>query len=736
VLIVVSKMSIFYVKILPLKRLIRDFCVKSRNNVKEKFLELKNPSFYINRELSWLRFNTRVLEEASNDRHPLLEKLKYIAIYGTNLDEFYMIRVAGLQEMYKMGINASGPDKMTPIAQLNIIRDYLHAEKKILEESFKTILQELETEGFFVKKYDELSSELQKKADDYFFKNLYPVIVPIAIDATHPFPHLNNLSFALALKLRDKERPSIEKFGIVRIPRVLSRFVDLDGSTFVLVESIVKKHVEELFVGYELVSSLAFRVTRNADMIIEEEEAEDFLELLEQGIRARRRGQFVRLTIEDNDDKELYEFLHSHIKVDDADVYRYSGIPIGLSQLWQIVGAKKFAHLTYKPYTPKVLPPIDMNGSMFDTIDKQDIFFFQPYESFDPVVKFITDAAKDPDVLSIKMTLYRVGKNSPIVRALIEAAEIGVQVTALVELKARFDEENNLQWARALENAGAHVVYGIRGVKVHAKMASVVKKHKDGLKQYVHLSTGNYNTASARIYTDISYFTVNRGVADDATRFFHHLTGTAKYTELNVLSMAPISLKPKILELIQNETAHGQNGIIKAKMNALVDPDVIRALYKASQAGVKIDLVVRGICALRPGIVGVSENIRVISIVGKYLEHARMFYFKNSRPCVYFSSADWMTRNLEKRIELLTPVLDSKIAERIHDIINLQINDNVQARELMQSGEYKHIQVLHEELEIDSQKMLEEYTSELYMLCIRDKERSESKLADKLLKES
>ncbi len=699
-------------------------------------MELKNPSLYINRELSWLRFNTRVLEEASNDRHPLLEKLKYIAIYGTNLDEFYMIRVAGLQEMYKLGINASGPDKMTPIAQLGTIRDYLHAEKKIVEESFKEILTGLGNEGYFIKRYEELDSELQQKADEYFFKNLYPVIVPIAIDATHPFPHLNNLSFALALKLRDKEQPIIEKFGIIRIPRVLPRFVDLDGSTFALVESIIKKHVEELFVGYELVSSLAFRVTRNADMMIEEEEAEDFLELLEQGIRARRRGQFVRLTIDGNDDQELFDFLHSHIKVDDGDIYKYNGIPIGLSQIWQIVGAKKFAHLTYKPYTPRVLPPFDMNNSLFDVIDKQDVCFFQPYESFDPVVKFITDAAKDPEVLSIKITLYRVGKNSPIVNSLIEAAENGVQVTALVELKARFDEENNLHWARALETAGAHVVYGIRGLKVHAKIASVIKKHKDRLKQYVHLSTGNYNVASARVYTDISYFTSNIGIAEDATRFFHHLTGTAKATKLNVLSMAPTMLKPRVLEMIANETVHGNDGVIKAKMNALVDHDVIVALYKASQAGVKIELIVRGICSLRPGVAGVSENIRVTSIVGKYLEHARMFYFKHSEPKMYFSSADWMTRNLEKRIELLTPVLDDRLCEKLYDILNLQINDSVQSRELTQSGNYKKVQSLHSEVELDCQKMLEEYTNELYELCMADKEISENKLADKMFKES
>jgi polyphosphate kinase len=698
-------------------------------------LDLKNPALYISRELSWLRFNTRVLEEALNDHHPLLEKLKYIAIYGTNLDEFYMVRVAGLQEMYKMGINATGADKMTPIAQLNAIREHLHAEKKTVQEAYKKIMSGLSLEGFFINNYDEISAELQKKADEYFFKNLYPVIIPIAIDATHPFPHFNNLSFALAVKIRDKENSTIEKFGIIRIPRVLPRFIDLDGSTFVPIESIVKRHIEDLFVGYEMVGSMAFRVTRNADMMIEEEEAEDFLELLEQGIRARRKGQFVRLTLESSGSRELYDFLHHHIKVEESDIYGYSEIPIGLGQLWQIVGAKKFAHLTYKPYTPKVMPPFDMESSILDVMDSQDICTFQPYESFDPVIKFITDAAKDTEVLSIKITLYRVGKDSPIVKALIEAAESGIQVTALVELKARFDEENNLIWARALEQAGAHVVYGIRGLKVHAKIASIVKKHKDGLKQYIHLSTGNYNAASARVYTDVSFFTTDKIIAEDATKFFHHLTGTAKSSMLTKLTMAPSNMKTKILQLIKDEESNGVNGVIKAKMNSLVDTDVIKALYQASMAGVHINLVIRGICCLRPGIEGVSENIRVTSIVGKYLEHARIFYFKHSSPQVFFSSADWMTRNLEKRIELLTPVEDDKMAEKLLDILNLQLNDDAQARELTQSGEYKKIQP-QECGELDSQKLLEEYTSELYAMCIKDKEPSESRLAEKLFRES
>lgn len=700
----------------------------------ENKINLKDPYLYINRELSWLRFNTRVLEEAENTKHPLLERLKFIAIYGTNLDEFYMIRAAGLQEMYKMGINAVGADKMTPIDQLSEIRNYLHNEKVRVKKSYEGILEELKKEGLFIKKYHDLSEELQAKADAYFFSRLYPVIIPIAIDSTHPFPHLNNLSFALSVKLVDKDDKNIVKFGLVRIPRVVGKFIEIESGIFVGVESIVRRHIENLFSGYECAQSIAFKVTRNADLIIEEEEAEDFLELLEQGIRARRKGDFVRLTLEKNDDQELYNFLTSHIKLDEADIFHVSALPLDLSALWQIVGSKRFAHLTYKPYTPKVLPPLDLNGNIFDQIEKGDILFYQPFESFDPVVKFIVDAAKDPSVLSIKMTLYRVGKNSPLVKALIEAAESGIQVTALVELKARFDEENNLHWARVLERAGAHVVYGIAGLKVHAKIATVVRKHRDGLKQYIHLSTGNYNVQSARIYTDVGFFTANKDVAEDATKFFHHLTGSAKYSELTVLSMAPTQMKKKILSLIDNETAQGANGQILAKMNALVDADVIRALYKASMAGVKIELIIRGICCLRPGVAGVSDNIRVTSIVGKYLEHARIFYFKNSSPQIYFSSADWMTRNLEKRIELLTPIYDPKVGQKLLEILKLQAGDDVQARELNVDGEY--VRVESQNGGLDSQKILEEYVTGVYESYAKEQSSKENRLATKLLKES
>lgn len=691
---------------------------------------------YINRELSWLAFNSRVLEEAQNERHPLLERLKFLAIYGTNLDEFYMVRVAGLQEMYKLGINAAGIDGMTPAGQLAAIRDYIHAELPLAQATYTSIITMLESEGLVMKHYNDLTPELQKKADDFFFNRLYPVLVPIAIDSTHPFPHLNNLSFGLAVKLTSESGEV--KFGLVRIQRVLPRFVEIEPGIFVITYSIVRQHIDHLFFGYELSESIPFRVTRNADMEIEEEEAEDFLEVLEQGIRSRRKGSFVRVQIasEHKENIDLREFLMSHIKIDSGDIYRHDNLPLDSSSLWQIVGDKAFAHLTYKQYMPRTLPPLDPTGDIFEEIDRGDIVFYQPYESFDPVVKFISDAAKSSDTLSIRMTLYRVGKNSPIVKALIAAAEMGTQVTALVELKARFDEENNLHWAKALEQAGAHVIYGITGLKVHAKIATIVRASKDGLKQYVHLSTGNYNAASAKIYTDVGYFTAKPEIAADAIKFFHHLTGSTKNAYLETLSMAPTQIKPKLLELIKAEQAKGEEGRIIAKMNAVVDGDMIDALYAASKAGVKIDLIIRGICCLRPEVKNLSENIRVISIIGKYLEHARIFYFKHAEHQVYFSSADWMTRNLEKRIELLTPAYDAHVSEKLLEILTLQLKDNVNARKLDSQGKYTAVVAQSGEKEFDSQKLLETLTAKLFERLTRENTTKEHKLATKLLTES
>ncbi|MBC8238077.1 MAG: RNA degradosome polyphosphate kinase, partial [Helicobacteraceae bacterium] len=650
-------------------------------------VNLKNPKLYNNRELSWLQFNTRVLKQVHDESLPLLERLKFLAIYGTNLDEFYMIRVAGLKKLFAAGIIVSGADRLTPLQQLREIRKYLHQEQQVVEHCMTGILKKLENDGIFIKNYNEVNKNEKHTLNRYFKENIYPVIIPIAIDATHPFPHLNNLSFGLIVKLSDKDNPSIERFGLIRIPRPLERFVELGNGTYIPIESLVAEHIEDLFPGYSLIKHAAFRVTRNADIEIEEEEADDFMEILEEGLKLRRKGAMVRLEVGIRGDEEIVDFFNHHTNVYKDDIYRFHTF-LNLSSLWQIVGNKNFAHLLLPPFKPKNLPPFDSNENIFTTLEKQDVLLYHPYESFEPVIKLIQAASVDKDVVSIKMTLYRSGTNSPIVQALMNASESGKQVTVMVELKARFDEENNLIWAKALEKAGAHVIYGIKGFKVHAKAALVTRRQDGKLKQYAHLGTGNYNPATAKIYTDMSYMTSKDEITNDLTRFFHFLSGFSNKGKLNELYMAPAQIKPKILSLIQNEMRKGKNGHIIAKVNSLVDEDVIRGLYKASQAGVKIDLIVRGICCLKPGIKDVSENINVISILGKYLEHPRVFYFKNDATQVYISSADWMPRNLVRRVELLTGIDDEISKEKIIQILNLQCSDTTLAHTLQSDGSY------------------------------------------------
>jgi len=674
-------------------------------------LNLKNPDLYNNRELSWLQFNTRVLKQAQDESLPLLERLKFLAIYGTNLDEFYMIRIAGLKKLFAAGIIVSSADKLTPLQQLREIRKYLHQEQQVIEHCMSGILSKLEPEGISVKSYDEVNQHEKNHLNRYFKEQIYPVIIPIAVDATHPFPHLNNLSFGLIVKLSDTDNEAIERFGIIRVPRVLPRFVEIENDTYVPIESVVAQHVENLFPGYSLLKYASFRVTRNADIEIEEEEADDFMEILEEGLKLRRKGAMVRLEVGSDTDEEIINFFNRHTNVFKDDIYKFHTF-LNLSSLWQIVGNKRFAHLLSAPFKPKTLPPLDNSENIFVTLEKQDIVLYHPYESFDPVVKFIQSASKDPDVVSIKMTLYRSGTNSPIVQALMAASESGKQVTVMVELKARFDEENNLIWAKALEKAGAHVIYGIKGFKVHAKATLVTRRKNGTLKQYAHLGTGNYNPATSKIYTDFSYMTSKDEITNDLTRFFHFLTGFSKKGKLDELYMSPSQIKPKVLSLIQNEARKGKDGQIIAKINSLVDEDVIRALYKASQAGVKIDLIVRGICCLKTGIEGVSENIRVISILGKYLEHPRVFYFKNDETQVYISSADWMPRNLVRRIELLTAIKDEKAKDKILQILKLQVSDNTLAHELLSDGSY--IKVKNDgQKSVNNHRSLEDYVNRI-----------------------
>jgi polyphosphate kinase len=652
------------------------------------------------------------------ESNPLLERLKFIAIYSTNLDEFYMIRVAGLKELYSARVNTTALDDMTAKEQLDSIHEYLADEKRVIEKKYKQITKELRKNDLQILEYNDLSTDLRQMADDFFFENIFPVIIPIAVDATHPFPPLNNLSLSLAIKLQENSSDYDAKFAMIRIPRLLPRFVKIDNGIYITIESLVREHADDIFPGYEILATATFRVTRNADIVIEEEEADDFMEILEQGLRRRKKGAFVRLEIEEDCDEELMSFLNYHLGIDEKDTYTYN-IPLNLGALWTIISDKEFSHLNVPMHQPRSLPPFDQNESIFKVLDREDVMTMQPFESFDPVVKFIQDAAKDPKVLSIRMTLYRVGKNSPIVQALIDAANNGKQVTAMVELKARFDEENNLIWAKALEEAGAHVIYGIPGFKVHAKIAQVIRKSDDKLKIYLHFSTGNYNETTAKIYTDISYFTSRTEFRADSISFFHILTGFSKNKKLNNLKMSPHQMKDSLLNMIKKEREKKEEGQIVAKMNALVDTDIIKALYKASIDGVKIDLIIRGICCLRPGIKGVSENIRVKSIIGTYLEHSRIFYFKHSSAQTFISSADWMPRNLEKRFELMVPIYDEILSSKIKDLLNLQISDNELSWDLQSDGIYK--QVIRDEntKSINSQEYLENYINKIYKANIK-----------------
>ena len=698
-------------------------------------INLKDPNLYNNRELSWLQFNTRVLKQAQDESLPLLERLKFLAIYGTNLDEFYMIRVAGLKKLFSAGVIVSGADRLTPLQQLIDIRQYLHQEQQVVEFCMSDIFKSLEQEGIFVKKYKELNAVEKKTINRKFFEGIYPIIIPIAVDATHPFPHLNNLSFGIIVKLLDKDDVTVERFGIVRVPRVLSRFVQLSEGIYVPIEDVVAEHIEDIFPGYQLLKSIPFRITRNADIAIEEEEADDFLEILEEGLKLRKKGEIVRLEVGSDADDEIIDFFNSHINVFKNDIYTFHTI-LNLSSLWQIVGNKDFAHLLNEPFNPKLLPPLSSNENIFSILETQDVTLYHPYESFEPIVRMIQTAAKDPDVVTIKMTLYRAGPQSPIVQALMSAAEAGKQVTVMVELKARFDEENNLIWAKALEKAGAHVIYGIFGFKVHAKATLITRRTNGKLKQYAHLGTGNYNQSSAKIYTDISYLTSKDEITNDLTRFFHFLTGFSKKGKLEKLYMAPAQIKPKLLSLINNETRKGKAGEIIAKMNSLVDDDVIRALYKASQAGVKIELIIRGVCCLKPGIEGVSDNIRVTSIIGKYLEHARIFYFKSTAPYLFISSADWMPRNLMRRIELLTGIDDKESADRLLRILQLQCTDNVLAHELQSDGSYRKIKAEAGQQAINNHKIIEAHMTTMQKALKKESPNYVQQLAQRLLKDS
>jgi polyphosphate kinase len=682
--------------------------------------DLKDPSLYFNRELSWIEFNRRVLEEGEDVRHPLLERVKFLAIFSSNLDEFFMIRVSGLKDQLSAGVTNAPPDGLTPADQLAAIRAAVLP--LMLEQSrcFRDeVMPALTAAGIHLLRHDELCPEERDYLRNYFHAELLPVLTPLAFDPGRPFPHISNLSLNLALTVRDPRGGA--HFARIKVPTSLPRLVPLSrecnprasGSRFVWLEDVISANLGLLFPGYEILEAYTFRVIRDADFEIQEDEASDLLETIEQGLRQRRFGPVVRLAVEAAMPQRMVDLLMENLEVGPEDVYPVPP-PLGMADLMALMALNR-PDLKDAPFVPAVAPLLrDLKSAedIFAVIRKQDLLLHHPYDSFAPVLDFIKAAAIDPDVLAIKQTLYRVGRNAPVVRALLEAQRNGKQVAVLVELKARFDEESNIGWARALEAEGVHVVYGLVGLKTHSKITLVVRREPGGLRRYLHLATGNYNAVTAGIYTDLGLFTCDPEMADDATELFNTLTGYSTQRNYRSLLVAPGSMRDRVEALIEREIEHahaGQGSRMIFKMNSLVDDRLIRALYRASQAGAQIDLIVRGICCLRPGVPGVSENIRVISILGRFLEHSRIYYFENAgEPEAYLGSADLMPRNLDRRVEILFPIKDPGIRDYLRDAV-LEVDlcqRNVRARVLQPDGSYLRRQPAPGEKAVESQAWL------------------------------
>jgi polyphosphate kinase len=649
--------------------------------------------YFINRELSWLKFNLRVLREAQDKRNPLLERVRFIGITGSNLDEFYMIRVAGLRRQLENGVNKLDAAGLTVEEQLRQISLSTRELVKKMYNYLRVLRREMEKEDIFFATVEDLPDKNRAWTERYFHHTIYPVLTPLAVDSSHPFPFLLNRSLNLAVELRQDGET---RTAVIQVPSVLPRIVETPAigrkRRFVFLEEIIKAYCDELFHGYDVKEVTPFRITRNADLSIDEEEADDLLAEVQKSLRQRKRGQTVRLEIAKTASRSMREFIIDSLKIAEQDVFEIRG-PIDTSYFMRFADLPGGSRLRYEPFIPAV--PADLVGEedLFAAIRRREILLHHPYESFAPVVEFIRRAAVDPQVLAIKQTLYRVGGDSPIVAALAQAAENGKQVTVLVELKARFDEENNILWARRLEEAGCHVIYGLVGLKTHAKIALVVRKETAGIKRYVHLGTGNYNDVTAKLYTDLGLFTANDQIGADASAFFNVISGYSDPPVWNKFAVAPIGLRQKFYELIDREIGFARSGKparIIAKVNSLVDKEVVRKLYEASNAGVKIDLIVRGICQLRPGIPDVSDTITVRSIVGRFLEHSRIFLFANGGDeRVFLSSADWMFRNLSERVELLFPVDDPAHVERIRAILDLFLQDSQKAYVMRTDGSYR-----------------------------------------------
>ncbi len=669
-----------------------------------------------NREVSWLEFNRRVLEEALDPSQPILERLKFLSIFSTNLDEFFMIRVSGLKEQIEQGISDLSPDGLTATAQLKQINARLLPmvveQMRCLKEE---ILPQMSECGIIITPYRTLPDRERRALNDYFTENVFPVLTPQAVDPSHPFPYISNLSLNLGVMIEPGQtalpgptsRMTQPRFARVKVPPIVPRLVPVgdSGMEFTLLEELIAANVHILFAGMQAGEPHVFRVTRDADIEIREDEANDLLRMMEMELRKRRFGAAIRLEVSSTMPGEMVRYLAGSLNLTAEDVYTVDG-PLNAPDLMALYRLDR-PELKDRPFTPSVPPQFRSDEPIFDIIRLQDVLVHHPYNSFSSVVDFISTAAIDPDVLAIKMTLYRTGQDSPIVRALINASERGKQVAVLVELKARFDEENNIEWARQLERAGVHVVYGVLGLKTHCKLALVVRRESGALRRYIHIGTGNYNPATARLYTDMGLFTVNEAIGADATDLFNYLTGFSRQTQYRKLLVAPVNLREKMTELVERETEHfkeGREARIIVKVNSLTDTKIIRALYGASQAGVPIELIVRGICSLRPGVEGLSDTITVTSIVGRFLEHSRIFYFANGgAEDIYIGSADWMLRNLDRRVELMTPIEDPASKQHLKEILEVSLSDNVKARRLIDDGSYVRVRPEPGEAIVDSQ---------------------------------
>ncbi|MBR4580433.1 MAG: RNA degradosome polyphosphate kinase [Lachnospiraceae bacterium] len=664
-------------------------------------LNLKNPEYYINRELSWLSFDERILGEARDKSIPLFERLKFLSIVSSNLDEFYMVRVASLKDMVDAGYTKKDIAGKTPKQQLAAISIRTH---ELVSSQYSTynrsLIPALADVGLtVVRSHEDLTEEEGKYVDEYFEENVYPVLTPMAVDSSRPFPLIRNKSLNIGALVKRKQNSKKDGkaenfFATVQVPGVLNRIVPLPckgGKKIIFLEEIIERNISKLFSNYDVICASPFRIMRNADLSIDEDEAEDLLKEIEKQVKRRQWGKAIRLEVQDSIPKKLLKILVDELQIEEEDIFKIDGT-VDLTVFMKVYGLEGFEEYKTKRFEPIPVYDIDPDEDIFTSIRKKDILMHHPYESFEPVVNFIKEAARDKDVLAIKQTLYRVSGNSPIIAALAEAAENGKQVSVLVELKARFDEENNIVWAKKLEKAGCHVIYGLVGLKTHSKITLVVRREEDGIRRYVHLATGNYNDATAKLYTDLGMFTCNEAIGEDATAVFNMLSGYSEPEGWNKLSLAPLWMKDKFLSLIAREKEHainGEEGKIVAKMNSLCDQDVIMALYEASNAGVKIDLIVRGICCLKVGVPGVSDNITVHSIVGNFLEHSRIYYFRNGgNEEFYLSSADWMPRNLERRVEILFPVENPELTSRLWHILNAELQDNLKAYILQPDGNY------------------------------------------------